>query len=227
MIRRTLVVAILALLAASCGESGPFERVGEASGGWVTAVTMPTTTAPEVVVEIGDEGLVGAGDVLWANDDIGASDPGDDPLGTIAEVWSRQGGSRFVQANRAEIAAALPTIRFPQTVPEDVRWVTSQLVYDPASGLLDADTSAAFGLWAVEPYTVETGRMAVLRVGAAPVGAGAAKSDIVPILVPDGLSIGWTEAGLRYELFCRAPISELVCTALADSFVPLSDVLPS
>ncbi|MEN8114056.1 MAG: hypothetical protein ABFS21_06675 [Actinomycetota bacterium] len=226
-VRRVLVVAILAVLAVSCGESGPFERVGEASGGWVTAATVPTTSAPEVIVEIGNEGLVGAQDVLWANDDVGASDPGNDPVGTIADVWSRHGSSRFVQANRAEIATALPTIRFPETVPEDVRWVTSQLVYDPASAHLDGDTSAAFGFWAVEPYTVESGRMAVLRVGTAPVGAGAEKSNPVSIIVPDGLSVGWTEAGLRYELFCRAPISEVVCTAIADSFVPLSGLLPS
>jgi hypothetical protein len=221
------VAGILALLAVSCGASGPFEHVGEASGRWVTAVTLPTTSAPEVIVEIGDEGLVGATDVLWANDGIGTPALGGDPTATIADVWSRRAGSRFVQAHRAEIATALPTIRFPQAVPEDVRWVTSQLVYDPASGLLDADTSAAFGLWAVEPYTSESGRIAVLRVGASPEGAAAERSAIVPFVVPDGLSLGWTESGLRYELFCRAPISETVCTTIAESFIPLSDLLPA
>ena len=103
--------------------------------------------------------------------------------------------------------------------------MTSQLVFDPASGLLDVDTSAAFGFWTVEPYTVENGRLAVLRVGSAPEGIGAAKSDVVPIIVSDGLSLGWTEAGLRYELFCRATIPELVCNAIVDSFVPLNGLL--
>ena len=225
--RLLLFTLVFAVLASSCGEAGPLERVGEASSGWVTAVTTPTTVAPPVVIEVGNADLVGAGDVLWANDDIGPASPSSDPRVAIATVWDRQIGSRFVQASRAEIAAALPTIRFPEAVPDDVRWVTSQLVFDPASGLLDVDTSVAFGLWTVEPYTVENGRLAVLRVGLAPDGVGAAKSDIVPIIVPDGLSLGWTEAGLRYELFCRSTIPEAVCNAIVDSFVPLNGLLPA
>ncbi len=215
----------LAFALSACGEAGPFERVGEASAGWVTAATVPPTTSPPVVAEIGTEGLIGATDVIWANDDIGAADPSDDPQPMIAAVWSRQLGSRFVQASRAEIATALPTIRFPEAVPEDVSWVTSQLVFDPALELLDADTSAAFGFWTVEPYTTESGRLAVLRVGVAPDGIGAAMSDVVPIIVPDGLSLGWTEAGLRYELFCQSSITVEVCDALVESFVPLADLL--
>jgi hypothetical protein len=132
-----------------------------------------------------------------------------------------------VQASRVEIATALPTVRFPETVPEDVRWVTSQLVYDPSSGLLDADTSAAFGFWTVEPYTAESGQLGVLRVGPALDGIGAAKSDVVPIIVPDGLSLGWTNAGLRYEFFCQSSVTDAVCNAIVDSFVPLSDLLLS
>lgn len=216
----------LALTLSGCGETGPFERVGEVSAAWVTAATLPTTTAPPVVAEVGDEGLIGASDIIWANDDIGTAIPAEDPQGMIASVWTRQLGSRFVQASRVEIAIALPTIRFPEAVPEDVSWVTSQLVYDPTLEVLDADTSAAFGFWTVEPYTAESGRVAVLRVGGVPDGIGAAKSDVVPIVVPDGLSLGWTEAGLRYELFCQASIAEAVCNALADSFVPLSELLP-
>ncbi len=217
----------LVVIVSACGESGPLERAGEASSGWVTAVTAPTTTAPPTVIEIGNEGLVGAGDVLWANDDIGPVTPSSDPRLAIAAVWDRRIGSRFVQASRAEIAAALPTIRFPEAVPEDVRWMTSQLVFNPATGLLDVDNAAAFGLWTVEPYTVENGRLGVLRVGSAPDGVGAAKSDIVPIIVPDGLSLGWTEAGLRYEFFCRVTIPELVCSAIVDSFAPLTGLLSS
>jgi hypothetical protein len=219
-------VLALAFTLSACGEAGPFERVGEVSAAWVTAATIPTTTSPPVVVEVGNEGLIGASDIIWANDDLGPATTTGDPQGMIATVWNRQLGSRFVQASRIEIATALPTIRFPEAVPEDVSWVTSQLVYDPALGLLDANTSAAFGFWTVEPYTAESGRVAVLRVGAAPEGIGAAKSDIVPIIVPDGLSLGWTDAGLRYELFCQASITEAVCNALVESFVPLSELLP-
>lgn len=228
---RTSIVALLTITLAlglsACGEFGPLEGVGERSAAWVTAATVPTTTSPPVVVEVGGEGLVGAGDLLWVNDDIGATAPPDDPLAMVAAVWNRQVGSRFVQASRVEIAAALPTIRFPEAVPEDVRWVTSQLVFDPATGLLDANTSAAFGFWTVEPYTAESGRLGVLRVGVAPDGVGGARSDIVPIIVPDGLSLGWTEAGLRYELFCQASVTDEVCNAVAEDFVPLGDLLLS
>jgi len=226
-IRILIIALVLGAVASACGEAGPLEHVGEATGRWVTAATVATTIPPSIVVEIGDEAMVEAGDALWVNDDIATVPPGTDPRATIATVWGRQIGSRFVQASRSEIASALPTIQFPATIPGDVRWVTSQLVFDPASGALDPDTSAAFGLWTVEPYTVESGRASVLRVGSAPEGIGAAKSDIVPIVVPDGLSLGWTEAGLRYELFCRASISDVACNAIAESFVPLSDLLPT
>ena len=228
---RTPVIVSLAVACAlgvgACGESGPLEGVGQRSAAWVTAATIPTTTSPEVVAEVGDEGLVGADNILWVNDDIGPDEVTDDPQAMIATVWGRQLGSRFVQASRVEIATALPTIRFPEAVPEDVRWVTSQLVFDPATGLLDADTSAAFGLWIVEPYTAESGRLGVLRVGAAPDGVGGAKSDVVPIVVPDGLSLGWTDAGLRYELFCQALVTDAVCNAMSDAFVPLGELLTS
>lgn len=222
-----LLIATLALVLGACGETGPLEGVGDRTGAWVTAATLPTTSSPPVVIEVGEEGLVGATDTLWVNDDIGPAQPHDDPQAMIATVWNRQLGSRFVQASRVEIATALPTIRFPEVVPEDVRWVTSQLVFDPASGLLDADTSAAFGLWTVEPYTADSGQIGVLRVGPAPDGLGAARSDVVPIIVPDGLSLGWTESGLRYELFCQASVTDEVCNAIVDSFVPLSDLLVS
>jgi hypothetical protein len=106
-----------------------------------------------------------------------------------------------------------------------VQWVTSQLVFDQATGHLDGNTSAAFGLWAVEPYTVTEGQIGVLRVGAAPGDVGAGRSDTVPILVPDGVNLGWTEGGLRYELFCRASIPDAVCEAMTDSFAPLSTLL--
>lgn len=221
------MIAAAVFVLGACGEAGPLEGVGDRSGAWVTAATLPTTTAPPVVIEVGEEGLVGATDILWVNDDIGPAQPLDDPQAVISAVWNRQLGSRFVQASRAEIAKALPTIRFPEAVPEAVRWVTSQLVYDPATGLLDADTSSAFGFWTVEPYTADSGQLAVLRVGPAPDGLGAAQSDIVPIVVPDGLSLGWTEAGLRYELFCQASVTDEVCNAIVESFIPLSDLLVS
>ena len=71
------------------------------------------------------------------------------------------------------------------------------------------------------------GQLGVLRVGEAPGDVGTARSDTVPIVVPDGVNLGWTEGGLRYEIFCRASIPDAVCDAIIDSFVPLATLLAS
>jgi hypothetical protein len=218
-------VACVVLVLAACGDAGPLDGVGDRSSEWIHAgVSATTTTEARVVVQVANQGLVGTGDLLWANDDLG--DPGSmEPPLVVRGVWDRQIGSRFVQASRAEIAAALPTVRFPSLVSEDVKWVTSQLVFDASNGELDPTTSAAFGLWSVEPYTVSAGQLGVIRVGAAPGDIGAGRSDVVPILVPDGVNLGWTEGGLRYEMFCRASVPDAVCEAIIESFVPLSTLL--
>ncbi len=219
------LTVVLALVA--CGETGPLEGLGDRSSEWVQqGVAATTTTEARVVFEVANQGLVESANLLWSNDDLGNPGITAGPL-VLRAVWDRQIGSRFVQASRTEIATALPTIRFPGLVSEDVKWITSQLVFDSATGELDGTTSAAFGLWSVEPYSVSEGQLGVLRVGAAPGDVGAGRSDIVPILVPDGVNLGWTEGGLRYEMFCRASIPDAVCEAIIDSFVPLSTLLTS
>ncbi len=230
MTRNVIIVGSLTVLlfaATACGEGGPLDGLGDRSSEWVNeGVVATTTTQARVVFEVANEGMVGTSDLLWSNDDLG--DAGTTGSAQVVQaVWARQIGSRFVQASRYEIASALPTIRFPGLVSEDVRWVTSQLVYDRATGELDGNTSVAFGLWSVEPYTVTEGQLGVLRVGAAPGDVGAGRSDTVPILVPDGVNLGWTEGGLRYEMFCRASIPDAACQAIIDSFVPLSTLLES
>jgi hypothetical protein len=65
--------------------------------------------------------------VEWVNDGLGAPEPGEDPVARVLE--RRSSFERFVQASRFEITAALPGIRFPEVLPSDVRFVTSQLVY--------------------------------------------------------------------------------------------------
>ena len=224
---RVLGLAALAGVITACGETGPLDGLGDRSSEWVhESVDATTTTEARVVFQVANQGLVGSADLLWANDDLGAGAASDATV-VVQTVWAREIGSRFVQASRHEVAAALPTIRFPSLVPEDVQWITSQLVYDKATGQLDGNTSAAFGLWSVEPYTMTEGQLGVLRVGAAPGDAGAGRSDTVPILVPDGVNLGWTEGGLRYEMFCRASIPDAVCEAIINSFVPLSTLLDS
>ena len=224
MKRVAIVIVVFASLAvAACGESGLLDGVGERTRVLVEGST--TTTPEEVVVEVdpGEEGLVGPEDLLWFNDDIEPQFTGS-AQDVIRSVWERKLNSRFVQASRSEIASAMPSVLFPELVPEDVRWVTSQLVYDNTTGALDPDTAAAFGFWISEPYQSDDARLGVLRIGLAATDAQADRSDIVPILVPDGISLGWTESGYRYELFCRSSISDALCIEVAASTVPLHEL---
>lgn len=218
-------LAAFALVAAACGEAGPLDGVGGRASEWVHEVEIPATVAPVVDADVDNVGLIDTADVLWFNDDLEDEAAVADAEAVIAAVWARESGSRFVQSSRVEVAAALPTIRFPGRIPPEVRWITSQLVFEASTGTLDGDTSAAFGLWQVEPYSITDGRVGVLRVAPASPGVGAERSDVVPILVPDGISLGWTEAGLRYELFCRSAVPEDVCHEVAASFVLLTGLL--
>jgi hypothetical protein len=223
--KRASIVIILfaAFVLAACGESGLLDGVGERTRELVEGTT--TTTLEGIVVEVDSvEGvLIGPGDLLWFNDDIDPQFTGRSQE-VIRSVWERKLDSRFVQASRSEIAAAMPSVLFPELVPKDVLWVTSQLVYDNTTGALDAETAAAFGFWVSEPYQSDTARLGVLRIGLSPVDADIARSDIVPILVPDGISLGWTEAGYSYELFCRSSVSDEACTEVATSTVPLHEL---
>ena len=219
-----VLVTMLAAALGACGDAGVLDGVGNRTREVVQGET--TTTSLVVAVAAGvDEALVTSTDVLWFNDDIVPQFTGSSP-DVIAAVWSRQRSSRFVQAARAEIAAALPSLGFPETVPAQVRWITSQLVYDDLSGDLSADTSAAFGLWTDEPYQTDTSRLGVLRVGRAPSEAPAVRSVMTSIEVPDGVSLSWTESGHRYELFCQSRVSEALCVEVALSTVPLLDLRP-
>ena len=223
--KRFAITAALALLVAACGEAGPLDGVGDRTRQFVEGST--TTTRPVESVPVGQSGeaAVGATDVVWYNDGKSSQHRGE-PAEVIARVWnSRIGNSRFVQSSRGEIADALPALAFPSLVPDHVRWITSQLVYDETTGTLDPEISAAFGLWASEPYLSDTGRVGVLRVGVAPADTPPERSEIVSIVVPDGLSLGWTEADMRYELFCRSEVSQDLCIEIAESSVPLSELL--
>ncbi len=226
-VRRLVAVAVVALVAASCGESGLLDGVGDRTREFVQGETTTTIPIPSIAVGQEGEAVVSAVDVLWFNDQKSPQFSGT-PDQVIGDVWNgRTENSRFVQSSRAEIAAALPELMFPSVVPEQVRWVTSQLVYKEALGTLDPDTSTAFGLWSTDPYQSDTGRVAVLRVGRAATDTPLVRSEILPTVVPDGLSLGWTEDTMRYELFCRSEISEELCFEVASSSEPLRLMLPS
>lgn len=225
MKRIVFAVLVLSTVLAACGEAGLLDGVGDRTRDYVQGDAATTTVVVPIVAGTGDEGLIRAPDVQWFNDDLpnqmtGTSDQ------VILGVWQRELNSRFVQSSRSEISIALPGIMFPDLVPETVRWITSQLVYDETTGVLDPDTMAAFGLWTTDPYQSDAARLGVLRVGKAAADLLPERAEIVPIIVPDGISLGWTEAGHRYELFCRSDISEELCVDVANSAAPLAGMLP-
>lgn len=225
MMRIATGVLLFSLLLVGCGQAGLLDGVGDRTRSYVQGDDSTTSTLVPVIAGVGDEGLIGVAGVQWFNDAI-ASKASGTPDDVIAGVWERELNSRFVQSSRVEIAAALPSIMFPALVPQAARWITSQLVYDLSTGNLDPDTSAAFGIWTSDPYQSANSRLGVLRVGSAASDVLSEKSDIVSIIVPDGVSLGWTEEGHRYELFCRSDISEELCGEMANSTAPLNSLLP-
>jgi hypothetical protein len=210
-------------LVTACGDDGLLDGLGDRTRDAVVGTTT-TTEAPLDPAGSGPaSGLALATAVTWYNDGIDGEAIGL-PAYTIAEVWERGHDSgRFVQSSRAEIATALPGIRFPGQIPGEVEWVTSQLVYLDDVATLDAGTSAAFGLWEVEPYSTEQGRVGVLRVGNDRADIG--EDDMLVEVVTAGLSLIWTDGTYRYELFCRASVPEPVCRRMVDTAVPLRTLL--
>ena len=222
-LRRAVPAAALLVVLAACGDGGLMDGLGERSQDAVLGDISTTSTIP---IRVDDEetlGVVISGDVNWWNDNIEGEANGEKAY-IVAKVWERSPQQRFHQASRREIVQALPNIGFPGVVPEDVGFVTSQLVYDTASATLDSQFSAAFGMWPVEPYSVQDGSIAVLRVG----NAGEFRIDgIVADVVDAGLSLSWTSGVYRYELFCRTGVNEELCWQMAESTVSLSSQLPT
>ncbi len=225
MLKRVLIVAAFSLVVAACGEMGVLDGAGDLSDEFIYGgLSTTTTTTTPIVVANGEVILASSEKATWVNDSL--PDQASGAIQTvIAQTWRRGDGERFVQASRAEIVIALPGISFPVAVPEGVQWVTSQLVFDVASGTLDADVSAAFGLWADQPYSSDEGRRGVLRVGSA-AGTTLVEGEIRPESRTEGFVMSWVTGDYRYELFCPTPITEAACTAVAESAAPLAAQLP-
>jgi hypothetical protein len=223
VVRRAAAVFVLLLVVSACGEGGLLDGLGDRS----RAIVYTDTTVPTTLIEVaGEDTPLGArpsSSLTWYNDDIIEQNIGE-PSFTISFVWARrEPGERIVQASRAEIAASVPGIMFPRLVPEQVGWVTSQLVFDAASATLDTGTSAQFGVWQIPPYTGDEGRLAVLWVGeATPEGTSEIRAEVVE----SGLSLNWNDRGYRYELFCRASLAEELCWQMAETMMPLDSLLP-
>lgn len=146
MSRRSVSLVLVLVVVTACGNA-PLADIGQRSSRWVNEPTIVTTTTIPTTIPV-----VGVADeLIWFNDDLGApinAEPGE----VVARVFARREGDRFIQASRAEIAAALGGIAFPTLIPPLVDYVTSQLVIDN-SGVISDNPSAAFGLWTAEPYS--------------------------------------------------------------------------
>jgi hypothetical protein len=226
-VRRTAAVLTLALVVAGCGDV--LSGVGDLSERVVHG-DRPSTTSTTSGGGSVDLRLTGVTNVAWFNDGMDVATANLDRDDTIVAVWldaeNRDAEGGFIQATRREIARALPGILFPQLVPEQITHVTSQLVYDTSSGTLDASTTAAFGLWAGEPYTAprSESQLIVLRVGLRTF-TGDADDEILAFQVADGQELAWSHDDFVYQLFCRRGVSEQACYAIAESTIPLDLML--
>jgi hypothetical protein len=242
-----VVVTTASLLLAACGEA-PLGSVGRRSSEWINDPTVATTTTVPVTIPT----AISSAELAWSNDQIG-NDRLDDPRATVAEVFARREGDRFIQASRAEIVVALPGVGFPARVPYGAKWVSSQLVIE-STGLVSDDPSAAFGIWSAEPYTRSrsVAQMAVLRVALDPESiAELAEAtdppscgrfsdrntdtcDIIEIggrttwklVGSGGTTLIWFDDTYRYELFGRSYLREETLLEMAEVMVPLAQLGP-
>lgn len=188
----------------------------------------------------------------WFNNNL-APVGGTSPAEIISGVYARANASDpFVQATPAEIAIALPGVVFPSLTPPEVRYITSQLVYDLNNLTLAADQVAAFGLWTVEPYTRSrsVGQQGVLTVipddeGLAAVASGTADTSCARYIDQNvectvqevgtspaweltdqlGVTLVWYGDSYRYELFLRSGIAPNLAIEMADSARPLGSLV--
>ncbi len=228
--RRLAAAAALCVALAACGDGPLLEDVGDLSQRVVHGDVTTTQPGVDVGSEEGRVLVKPIEEAAWWNAGIGDVE-GVDAAIVTNRVWVRgEGVNRFVQADPREIAIVLPDVSFPEALPLDAQIVTSQLVFDVGSGLLDSLMSAAFGVWNTAPYTVarEQSQLAVLRVGQA-----AAYDSFDPFVgiqaqeVEQGLSLTWTAGDYRYELFCRNGVDERVCLHMAENVVPLAAIAPA
>ena len=126
--RKGLVLVAALLVLGACGDD-TLTGLGAASE-WVAEAE----TEREVLVVDEPEGGAGSIAVItWYNG--WAENLETDPPTLIAEVWAEtEGNDQFVQAAPNEIAIAVPGVKVPSDLAEDMAHVTSQIVFDPSTG---------------------------------------------------------------------------------------------
>lgn len=240
----TMLLVAGVMVLAAC--SSPFLSLGNRSSRWINEPKVTTTT----VVRIDEPTNVPATTLQWHNDDI-VSGPFGSPQEVVDAVFARREGDRFIQASRAEIAAAVPAMVFPAVAPAGAEWVSSQLVIEN-NGSLSAEPTAAFGIWSSEPYTRSrsVAQMVVLRVAHDPVTAGEIGSpdsdfscarfaeeateacsldqltgrDTWRLTSSSGVTLIWFDGEYRYELFGRNFVPVEVLEQMASESLPLGDL---
>ena len=233
----------LCLLLAACGPD-PLASIGGGSSDWIQEPTV-VTVAP---TQPGGSALAPVIGSDWFNNDL-APVGGTSPAEIISGVYARANSSDpFVQATPGEIAIALPGVVFPSLTPPEVRYITSQLVYDLSNLTLDTDQVAAFGLWTVEPYTRSrsVGQQGVFTVipddeGLAAIASGTADTSCARYIDQNldcsvqevgtgpaweltdqlGTTLVWYGDSYRYELFLRSGVAPGLAIEMADSARPL------
>jgi hypothetical protein len=255
--RTTIGIAtILAVVAGACSPTS-FDSAGDRSTGWIgdvppTEVTVSTLFSISTLAAVESFELTSAGGLTWVNDSMPSVVDGGDSLDSsqvVSRIWSASTGvDAFVQASRADMAMAIPGIRFPGAVPAGVEQVTSQLVFNPSGGALGDPWFAAFGLWKVEPYSQarETGQAGVLLIGPNPTPdtepptllceviriADALTCDEVDVgdtrgalaTVDGGVRLQWDSGNFRYQLFYRDPPEPALPMLVAQSLVDLASL---
>jgi hypothetical protein len=231
---------------AACGPD-PLSQIGVGSSDWIQEPTV--TTVPST--QVGGSALAPVIGSDWFNNDL-APVGGTSPAEIISGVYARANPSDpYVQATPAEIAIALPGVVFPSLTPPEVRYITSQLVYDLSDITLAADQVAAFGLWTVEPYTRSrsVGQQGVFTVvpddeGLAAVASGTADTSCARFIdqhvdcsvqevdngpaweLTDqlGTTLVWYGESYRYELFLRSGLAPGLAIEMAESVRPLDSL---
>ena len=228
MVRQDPGRAALGAITTGCGDD-PLAGVGDIANRVVHEGTTTTflATPPDTDLEIlTDQLSTRTADQLdWINRErVPVSQ---DPREVLTVIWDRGRGvtSGYVQSGPEEISLVLPDINFPASVPLEVQFVSSQLVFDSSSGILELGTSAAFGLWNTVPYSVgrASGQVAVLSVGQN-IAAEVADDEISSEVVADGISLSWQHRGYTYELFCRNTLAEAACWEMATTGRPLREL---
>ena len=238
---KLMLLLVVGVLATACSDD-PLAEIGKVTNEWIGAPAagesvLTTTTLPVVAFHA-------ASDVSWVNDAL--ADDEVLPEESLAAVWQRrEAGNKYVQAARMEIAGALPGIEFPELLPDDIEFISSQLLFD-GDGTLANDYLAVFGMWTAEPYTVSrsVGQRGILWVTTPDPGLSGCEHfshlDLTSCetVVYEGMTawrlqvggsntLGWLAGDYQYELFHRSQVDGATALRMAAQMIPLEAIEPA